>query len=443
VDGTVLVTGGTGGLGALVAERLVTHHGVRHLTLLSRRGPDGPGAAGLTARLSALGAETVDVVACDAADRAALSAVVAGIPADRPLAGVVHAAGVLDDATVESLTPQRLDAVFRPKVDAAWHLHELTRDLPLTLFVLFSSIAGVTGNPGQGNYAAANVFLDGLAGYRRAQGLAAVSVVWGLWDTETSMAGTLSQADVARLARSGVAPLSAQQGLELFDAALAAPEPVLVAARWDNAGMLARAKGGALPPVLHGLVRMPRRAAAGTVAGGGGGAELVARLASVSEADARRLVTDLVRGHVAAVLGHAGVDAVDVDRTFSELGFDSLTAVELRNRLDTETGLRLPATLAFDHPTVAALADHVRVSLVPAAPSAEDTLRAGLDRVGQMLPEDEAARTRLIAILHSAVARWGAAPASATGDPDPADAVVDKVNSASDEEIFAFIDNEL
>jgi NAD(P)-dependent dehydrogenase (short-subunit alcohol dehydrogenase family)/acyl carrier protein len=440
VDGTVLVTGGTGGLGALVAERLVTRHGARHLLLLSRRGPDGPGAAALVSRLSELGAETVEVLACDAADRDALAAVIGAVPADRPLVGVVHAAGVLDDATVESLSAQRLDTVFRPKIDAAWHLHELTRGLPLSMFVLFSSIAGIVGNPGQGNYAAANVFLDGLAAHRRAAGLAAVSVAWGLWDTETSMAGALSQADVARMARAGIAPLQVEQGLDMFDAALCCAEPLTVAARWDTAGLLARAKGGALPPVLHGLVRMPRRAAAGA---GGNSSELVTRLASIAEADARRLLTDLIRGHVAAVLGHPSMDAVDVDRTFSELGFDSLTAVELRNRLDLETGLRLPATLAFDHPTVAALADHVRLALAPAAPSAEETLRASLEQVGQLLPEDETARSRLIAILQSTVSRWSAGSASPAGDADQVEAVATKVNSASDEEIFAFIDNEL
>jgi acyl carrier protein len=413
----------------------VTQHGVKHLVLTSRRGKDTPGATELMARLAELGAKA-EVVACDVADREAVSKLVNGIPA---LSGVVHAAGVLDDAMVEGLSAQRLDTVFRPKIDAAWHLHELTRDRDLSVFMLFSSIAGVVGNPGQGNYAAANVFLDGLATLRRASGLAGVSVAWGLWDTETSMSGTLSTADVARLSRSGIAPLSAAQGLDLFDLALASPEPVVVAARWDQTGLRARAEGGALPPVLRGLVRAQRKAVA---AAASGGAELVAKLAAMTEADGRRMLTDLLRAHVAAVLSHPSVDAVDVDRAFSELGFDSLTAVELRNRLDAETGLRLPATLAFDHPTIVALADHLHRTLAPAPPSPEDTLRASLDQIGQLLPEDETDRAKLVAIMHSALARWGAGPVAAS-DVAESQAVVDKVSAASDEEIFAFIDNEL
>ncbi|MBB5873479.1 acyl transferase domain-containing protein/acyl carrier protein [Allocatelliglobosispora scoriae] len=439
-NGTVLVTGGTGGLGALVAEHLITTHGVRHLVLASRRGPAGPGAAELVARLGELGGQA-EVVACDVADRASLAALLAAVPADRPLVGVVHTAGVLDDTTVEGLSPQRLDTVFRPKIDAAWHLHELTRDLPLTMFMLFSSIAGVLGNAGQGNYASANVVLDGLAALRRQQGLPAVSVAWGLWDNETSMAGALSGADIARMARSGIAPLRTQQGLELFDLALNAPEPLLVAAKWDNGGLAARADGGALPPVLRGLVRAPRRAAAGAATTAGSSA-LVAKLSALPEAGGRRMLVDLVRGHVAAVLAHPSVDAVDVDKAFSELGFDSLTAVELRNRLDQESGLRLPATLAFDHPTVTALAGHLYRTLAPAPPSAEDTLRASLDRVGQLLPDgDDVTRDKLIAIMHSTLARWGAG-SSSLADAVEAEAVAAKVGSASDEEIFAFIDSE-
>nr|WP_063747063.1 type I polyketide synthase [Saccharothrix sp. NRRL B-16314] len=431
-SGTVLVTGGTGGLGALVARRLAERHAVKHLLLLSRRGADAPGAAELVAGLEALGAE-VTLAACDVSDRDALEVVLDAIPADRPLSGVVHTAGVLDDATVDGLTAQRLDTVFTPKVDAAWHLHELTADLPLTAFVLFSSLAGVLGNPGQGNYAAANVVLDGLAAHRRALGLPAVSVAWGLWDSASGMSGGLADADVARMARSGIAPLSVDQGLDLFDYALTSPEPVVVATNWDLAGLRARAEGGVLPPVLRGLVRAPRRAAGGASAGG---TALADRLAKVTEADARKLIADLVRGHVAAVLAYPGPDAVEVDRAFNELGFDSLTAVELRNRLDAETGLRLPATLAFDHPTVAALCEHLHRTLAPAPPSAEDTLRSALDEVGRLVdPDDDATRAKLVAILHGTIARFSG--------PQGGDDVQDKINSASDDEIFAFIDSEL
>ncbi|MGH3860433.1 SDR family NAD(P)-dependent oxidoreductase, partial [Actinokineospora sp.] len=430
-SGTVLITGGTGGLGALIARRLVERHDARTLLLLSRRGPDAPGAAELVSELEGLGA-SVRVAACDVSDRAALAEVLA---AHQPLSGVVHTAGVLDDATIDGLSAQRLDTVFTPKLDAAWHLHELTRDLPLSMFVLFSSLAGILGNPGQGNYASANVALDGLAAHRRASGLPAVSVAWGLWDTDSGMSDTLTDTDVARMGRSGIAPLTVDQGLELFDLALASPDPLLVATNWDSAGLRSRAEGGVLPPILSGLVRAPRRTA-GPGAASGGPATLTAKLATLTEAEGARLLSDLVRGHVAAVLAYSGADAVEVDRPFSELGFDSLTAVELRNRLDAETGLRLPATLAFDHPTVAALCEFLHRTLAPAPPSAEDTLRAALDQVQLMVDaEDGATRAKLVAMLNATLARFGG--------PAGADGVEDKIRSASDDEIFAFIDSEL
>jgi acyl carrier protein len=350
---------------------------------------------------------------------------------------VVHSAGVLDDATIEGLSTAHVDTVFGPKVDAAWHLHELTRELPLSMFMLFSSLAGVVGNPGQGNYAAANVLLDGLAAHRRQLGLPAVSVAWGLWAGET-MAGGLSKADIARVARFGIAALSAEQGLNLFDLAMVAQEPLMVAVRWDNAGLQSRAEDGALPSVLRGLVRAPRRAAVGAAAMAGSSG-LVARLGAMTEPEGRRTLTDLVCAHVAAALAHSSADAVDVDRTFSELGFDSLTAVELRNRLDLETGLRLPATLAFDHPTVAALVNHLYRVLAPAPPTAEETLRTSLDRVGSMLGDDDAARGKLLAILQSTLARWGAGSNGAAVD-EAAQSVADQLNLASDEDIFALID---
>ncbi|NAS20978.1 SDR family NAD(P)-dependent oxidoreductase [Herbidospora sp. NEAU-GS84] len=438
-EGTVLVTGGTGGLGSLVARRLVERHGVRDLLLVSRRGLDAPGAGELAGDLGALGAR-VTVVACDVADRAALAAALALVPPDRPLTGVVHTAGVLDDATVEQLNGDRLDTVFAPKADAAWHLHELTRDLPLSAFVLFSSLAGTLGSAGQGNYAAANVFLDALAAHRRETGLPAVSIAWGLWDAGSGMTGGLTHGDVARMARSGVAPLPAEAGLDLFDAALGSAEPLVVAAGWDVGGLQARAERGDLPPMLLGMVRAPRRqAASGGAPAAPAGGDLRERLAAVPETEARRLLTDLVRGHVAAVLAHGSADGIDVDRAFNELGFDSLTAVELRNRLNAETGLRLPATLVFDHPTVTALTGYLFRSLAPAAPSPEETLRGALERVeaelGSLNGEADAVRNKLVAILQTGLTRL-APPADATG-------VVAKIGSASDEEIFALIDNEL
>ncbi len=440
--GTVLVTGGTGGLGAVVAEQLIRQHGASRLLLVSRRGPAAPGAAELAERLRGLGAE-VAIEACDVADRAQLQALLAGIPAQAPLVGVVHSAGVLDDATLESLTPAHFESVFAAKVTAAWLLHELTAELPLATFALFSSVAGVLGNPGQGNYAAANVTLDALAAYRHQQGLAGISIAWGLWADEASMAGALSEAELARLARSGVAALDREQGLALFDLALAGGDPLLVASRWENAALAARAEGGNLPHILRGLVRAPRRAAAtGTATSSvAGGAELIGRLAGLAEADGRRMLTELICGHVASVLAHASTEMVDVDRSFSELGFDSLTAVEMRNRLDAATGLRLPATLAFDYPTVAALADYLYQSLAPAAPSAEDTLRAGLDQVEAMLATDDSGRDQLLAILHSTLARWNSGAGTAAGDP--AESIASTVDTATDEEIFALIDSQL
>ncbi|MFL6161135.1 MAG: SDR family NAD(P)-dependent oxidoreductase [Jatrophihabitantaceae bacterium] len=441
--GTVLVTGGTGGLGAVVAEQLITRHGASRLLLVSRRGPAAPGAAELAERLRGLGAE-VRVQACDVADPAQLRELLAGVPAEAPLVGVLHSAGVLDDATIETLTPAHFESVFAAKVTAAWLLHELTRELPLAVFGVFSSVAGVLGNPGQGNYAAANVTLDGLASYRRQLGLPGVSLAWGLWADEASMAGGLSEAELARLSRSGVAALNREQGLQLFDLALAGSDPVLVAARWDTGALTARAEAGTLPAILRGLVRTPRRAAAGGPATGGtaaGGSELIARLAELAEADGRRLLTDVVCGHVAAVLAHTSTDAVGIDRSFSELGFDSLTAVEMRNRLDAATGLRLPATLAFDHPTVAALADHLYLTLAPAAPSPEETLRASLDQVGQLLAADASSRDQLLAILHSTVARWSSGSGASAGDL--AGSATTDVDSATDEEIFALIDSQL
>ncbi|MCX4530016.1 SDR family NAD(P)-dependent oxidoreductase, partial [Streptomyces sp. NBC_01551] len=365
-DGTVLVTGASGSLGGLFARHLVAEHGVRRLLLVSRRGE----AAELSAELVGLGAE-VSWAACDVADRDALAAVLAGVPAEHPLTAVVHTAGVLDDGVVGSLTAARLSAVLRPKVDAAWNLHELTQDLDLSAFVLFSSAAGVFGGAGQANYAAGNTFLDALAAHRRAQGLAATSLAWGLWAEVGGMGGALDAEDVSRLGRGGVNALTAVEGTALFDAACAAGQPLLVPVKLDLAALRAQAGSGMLPPLLSGLVRTPARRAADTTAPDASGP--AARLVGLTDAEQLLFVLDLVRNQVAAVLGHAGPEAVEADRSFRELGFDSLTAVELRNLIGAATGLRLPATLVFDYPTSTVLADHLRAELlgtVPAAPSA-------------------------------------------------------------------------
>ncbi|MFJ9399768.1 type I polyketide synthase, partial [Streptomyces californicus] len=356
--GTVLVTGATGALGKLVATRLVTAHGVRSLVLVGRRGPAAEGADELVAQLRELGAD-VRIESCDASDRQALAALLDTVPG---LTGVVHTAGVLDDGVLSSLTAGQLSAVLRPKVDAAWYLHELTRDRDLTAFVLFSSAAGTVGSPGQANYAAANAFLDALAEQRAAEGLPATSLAWGMWEQAGGMAGGLADADVRRLSRSGVLPLTPEHGLELFDTAVAAGpatgRAVLVPMALDLPSLTRGAASGLLPPVLSGLVRVParRRADAGGTEAAG---DLLRRLSGLSEDDRASELLALVRTHAAAVLGHAAAEAVEPARAFTELGFDSLTAVELRNRLDTATGLKLPATLVFDHPSAEALADHL------------------------------------------------------------------------------------
>ncbi|MFI5682163.1 type I polyketide synthase, partial [Streptomyces cellulosae] len=361
-EGTVLVTGGTGGLGALVARHLVTAHGIRHLLLASRRGHDAPGVRDLMTELGALGAE-VSVVAADAADREALADLLAGVPAEHPLTAIVHTAGVLDDATVESLTPDRLRAVMRPKTDAAWHLHELTRRQPLDAFVLFSSVSGVIGTAGQANYAAANTGLDALAAHRRAQGLPAVSLAWGLWDSTHGMGGSLGATDLARWARAGFAPLTPEQGLALFDRALAGGgDALLVPALLDPA----RSRPGTdpMPTVLRGLAgtassSSARRTVAPAAGPAGSDTAWARRMAELPAEERPGEVLGLVVSVVAEVLGHADHNTVDPDRAFKAIGLDSLGGVELRNRLSARTGLRLPATAVFDHPSPAALADHL------------------------------------------------------------------------------------
>ncbi|WP_189240962.1 type I polyketide synthase, partial [Planomonospora parontospora] len=351
-SGTVLVTGGTGGLGALVARHLVTEHGVRQLVLTSRRGLEAPGAVELAAELTALGAR-VTVAACDVADRQALADLLAGVPAAHPLRGVVHAAGVLDDGVVAALTPERIDTVLRPKADAAWYLHELTAELDLSAFVLFSSASGTLGSAGQGNYAAANAFLDGLAAYRRARGLAAQSLAWGLW-AGGGMDDALKRTGRPRTSQGGVIPLAVDEGLALLDAAQNVGGPALVPVNLDLITLRTLSDG--LPRMFRVLVPVSRRR---SVAGRADSTALRGRLAALPQEEWPKTLLNLVLTHVAGVLGHAGPEAVEPDRAFQELGFDSLTAVEFRNRLNAATGLRLSPTLVFDHPAPAVLVDHL------------------------------------------------------------------------------------
>ncbi|MFI9503678.1 type I polyketide synthase [Nocardia sp. NPDC052566] len=339
-DGAVLITGGTGALGALLARHVVRRWGVRHVVLLSRRGPSAPGAADLVAELAELGARA-DVVACDVSDRAALAAAVDAAP---PLSAVVHAAGVLRDVTLTGMSAADLDAVFEAKALSAWYLHELTADRELSAFVLFSSVMGVLGGAGQANYAAANAFLDGLAVARQAAGLPAVSMAWGMWAAEGGMTGGLSAADRRRMARGGVVAMPDDQALALFDTALVSGRAAVAPMGVD---LTARRRGAVdPPPIWRGMVDTTRPVAAEAAA-----TDLRQRLAAVPLAEDReRLVADLVRAEVAAVLGHPHPESIELPRAFKELGFDSLLSIDLRNRLIRATGMRLPSTLVFDHP---------------------------------------------------------------------------------------------
>ncbi len=387
--GTVLITGGTGMAGSAVARHVVARHGVRNLVLVSRRGPDAPGAAELVAELAAAGAQ-VQVVACDAADRAALAKVIADIPVQHPLSGVIHTAGALDDAVVMSLTPDRVDVVLRSKVDAAWHLHELTRDLDVSAFVMFSSMAGLVGSSGQANYAAANSFLDALAAHRRAHGLPAISLGWGLWDQASAMTGGLATADLNRLARDGILALSTADALQLFDTAMIVDEPFMPPAHIDLAALKVKFDGGTLPPMFVDLINAPtRRQVDDSLAAAKSKSALLQRLEGLPEDEQHAVLLDLVRSHIATVLGNASPEAIDPDRAFQELGFDSLTAVEMRNRLKSATGLALSPTLIFDYPNSAALAGYMRRELLGSSPQDTSAVAAGeaeLQRIVASIP---------------------------------------------------------
>ncbi|SDS63080.1 Acyl transferase domain-containing protein [Streptomyces sp. TLI_053] len=447
-DGTVLITGGTGAIGAHVARHLAAEHGVRHLLLTSRSGPAADGAAELLAELAALGANA-EIAACDAADRDALAALLAALPPAHPLTGVVHAAGVLADGVVATMTSEQLDLALRPKVDAAINLHELTAGLELTEFVLFSSIAGVFGGMGQGNYAAANAFLDALAHRRRADGLPGRSLAWGLWANSTGMTGGLTEADLRRIARGGIVAFDPARGLALFDTAGTLDEPVLLPLRLDTAAVRAQAGTGGVPALLRGLVRAAaRRGAAGPATGTGpdGPEALMRRLGSLDEPRRVRVLLDLVRSHAALVLGHSGPAAVEPGRGLLEVGFDSLTAVELRNRLRAATGHPLPATLLFDHPTPAAIAAHLAAELVVDAGPGPLPGLAELDRLAGALdgvPDDPADRARLADRLRELLGRLDPAATAAGGDGTAADSIEDRMDGASDDELFDLIDNEL
>ncbi|MEU2439567.1 SDR family NAD(P)-dependent oxidoreductase [Streptomyces rubradiris] len=430
-DGTVLITGGTGGLGALIARHLVTAHGVRRLLLAGRRGADAPGAAGLADTLRESGAE-VTVARCDAADRDQLAALLAA----HDVRAVVHAAGVVDNGVLAGLDADQVDRVLRPKVDAAWNLHELTREQDLSAFVLLSSTAGLLVGGGQANYAAANTFLDGLAAHRRSLGLPAVSLAYGLWSGAGGLGSGIDAADLERLRRLGLPPLTPAQGLRALDAGLGGEDAVLVPVRLDAAALRARTDG--VPALLRGLVRPARRR--GTEGGTPAGSWRD-RLAPLADPERDRALLELVRTHVAAVLGHPSPESVDPGRAFQEMGFDSLAAVELRNLLAGATGLTLPATLVFDQPTPTTLAAHLKTALVPGPADRARSALAELDRLEaalHALPDEDGSHARVTARLEALLRDWQDTRGRPAGPGAPAD-----FGDASDEELFARIDNEL
>jgi acyl transferase domain-containing protein/acyl carrier protein len=441
-SGTTLVTGATGTLGRLVARHLVTEHDVRRLLLVSRSGPAADGAQALCDELTGLGAD-VTLAACDAADRDDLARLLDAVPAEHPLTAVVHAAGVTDDGVITSLTPDRVDRVLAAKVDAALHLHELTRSHDLSAFVLFSSLAATFGGAGQASYAAGNAFLDALAADRRAQGLPGQSLCWGPWAEVSTMTGRLGSSDHARIARGGVTPLSSADGLELLDLARTQDDAVLVPVQLSVASY---AEATEAPPLLRDLVqhRRPnaRQAAAAAAPAASGIVGTAERLARMTRTERDRSLRELVRTEAALVLGYDTADLVDVERGFLEMGFDSLSAVELRNRLGKETGLALPATVLFDYPTPTGLAGHLSEIFPSDAERAVTPILTELDKLRVNLPDtvDDALRGRVADTLRKLLAEVSDGEAAA--DP-AASEPVDRFAAASDEEIFRFLDDEL
>jgi NADPH:quinone reductase-like Zn-dependent oxidoreductase/NAD(P)-dependent dehydrogenase (short-subunit alcohol dehydrogenase family)/acyl carrier protein len=444
--GSVVITGGTGMAGSAVAAHLVARYGVAHVVLVSRSGSDAEGVADLVDQLKGAGAE-VSVVACDVADRDAVVGLLAQLPAQYPLKGVFHAAGVIDDGLIASLTPDRVDTVLRAKVDGAWNLHELTRDVDLSAFVMFSSMAGIVGSPGQGNYAAANSLLDGLAAYRRAQGLAGLSVAWGLWEQASGMTQHLSDRDKARMSRGGLAPLSTPHALQLFDEAMLADRPLLVAARIDASGLGA---SGAVPPVLRDLVARPGRRFISDTGGSVSTSGLATRLQGLSPEQRHHQLVELVCTNAATVLGRSAAD-IEAQLPFQDLGFDSLTAVELRNRLKTATGLTLSPSLIFDFPTPEALAEHVDEqlsSVATDAPAGEPDQLARFNDIARELqtlvnqpgwtPDD---KTRLAARIQAIVSELESPPLLTSNEAHVIDE--DDITTATERELFAILDDDL
>ncbi|HEY5261800.1 MAG TPA: SDR family NAD(P)-dependent oxidoreductase, partial [Solirubrobacteraceae bacterium] len=433
--GTALVTGGTGGLGALLARHLVLEHGVRHLVLASRKGAAASGAADLFEELTQLGAK-VSLVACDVASRERVERLLADISQRHPLDVVVHAAGAIDDGLIVSLTPERVDRVLGAKVDGAWNLHELTAGIELSAFVMFSSVVGVLGGAGQGSYAAANAFLDALAVHRRAHGLTGASLAWGPWERADGMTGRLGGLDRARMARMGMRALSDDEGLRLLDEAVMLNEPSVVPVRLDMSVLTEQSRAGELSALARRLVAAPAGARGAASAG-----SLTRLLTSTREDRRAAVVLDLVRSEAAGVLGHLVPEDLDVKRSFRDLGFDSLGGLELRNRLVARAGMSLPVTLIFDYPTPAALAGHLLSEASGEGREDANSLARELDRLQQALgslSREEAQRTGISDRLRRILSGW-----ESIADGDGAAAADEKIESISDEQMFELIDREL
>ena len=431
----MLITGGTGTLGAITARHLAATGQARHLLLLSRRGPHAPGADELTADLEAAGAEAV-ITACDVTSRTDLQAALAAIPADHPLTAVIHTAGTTSDATITTMTTDQIGPVLAPKATAAWHLHELTAGLPLAAFVLFSSAAGQLGAPGQGNYAAANTFLDALATWRHHHGLPATSLAWGQWAQDSGITSALSQQDRTRLTRSGAIPMPTADALAAFDAALRLEQPVATPVTFNWVALHEQGRAGILAPVLRGLIgsRLTRPSADDR--------SLTARLTSLDESDRAELIAGIVRDLTATVLGQEGPEEIDSGKAFSDLGFTSLTAIEFRNRLSYQTGLKVPISIVYDYPTLSTLAQYLLKSLIPEQPSPERSLLGQLDAVEKMLPElsgEKSKRTEVIGRLQSILHKLN--------QPDETYEEIESTGTdlqeATDQELFDVLDGEL
>ena len=435
---TVVITGGTGMAGSALARHLVGRYGVAHVVLVSRAGADVDGVAELVGHLQEGGAQ-VSVAACDVADRDSVAAMLARIPATYPLRGIIYAAGILDDGLISSLTPERVDAVLRAKVDGAWNLHELTQDRDLSAFVMFSSMAGIVGTPGQANYAAANSFLDGLAAYRQARGLPGLSLAWGLWEQASTMTAHLADRDKARMSRVGLASLSTQRALELFDTAVLGEIPLVVAAQLDRAALSDNT--AALPPLLSQLSTRRARRVIDDIDTAPSTAGLAARLQGLSTEQRHHTLVGLVCSNAATVLGNTAAD-INAERSFQDLGFDSLTAVELRNRLKIATGLTLSSALIFDYPTPTVLAEYLDAHL--ATPSGEPNLMARFNDITRELETllrqpnwNSQDKAQLSTRIHNLLMTL-----SATGQPD-AEHLDDDIAAATESELFAILDEEL